>query len=110
MVRSNEKGFKSFEVAYGGLDNPSGHPVGYAHLVELGDGHSKPKPYLLPAVKRVLPPYQRKLRQAAINSWERNIRAAGFGGGWKKYGKFGAIKWISNNDVGRAGSPSTKTL
>lgn len=96
-----QKKLKSYEVAFGGAVNPSGVPIGYAHLVELGTTTTKPKPYLLPAVKRGVKPYKRELRASIIRSWEINVRKAGFGGQWKQYGSRGAIKFIADHDTGR---------
>jgi len=96
--------FHSYEVAYGGSDNPSGVPIGYAHIVELGDPKrgQRPKPYLLPAVKKAVPPYKKQLRASIIRSWEKNVRAHGISGEWKIYGPHSSIKFIRSMDKGRA--------
>lgn len=89
-------GLKSYEVAFGGADNPSGVPIGYAQQVEIGNTSTgqRPKPYLLPAVKRAVPPYKAELRASIIRSWEKNVRGAGVTGSWKVYGAKGAMKFI----------------
>lgn len=95
-----QKKLKSYEVAFGGMDNPSGVPIDYARPVEVGTSHTKPKPYLLPAVKRAVPPYKRQLRASIIRSWEKNVRRGGYSGEWKIYGSRGAIKFITSSDTG----------
>jgi hypothetical protein len=85
-------------VAFGGLDNPSGVPIGYAQQVEIGNTSTgqRPKPYLLPAVKRAVPPYKADLRASIIRSWEKNIKGAGISGTWKTFGTKGAVKFIQD--------------
>lgn len=97
------KGFQSYEVAFGGAVNPSGVPVGHALKVEIGDVATgqRPKPYLLPAVKKAVPSYKRELRASMIRSWEKNVRAAGYSGAWKTYGSRGAVKFIASKDTGK---------
>lgn len=95
------KGFQSYEVAFGGANNPSGVPIDYALKVEIGSLTQAPKPYLLPAVKKGVPAYKRELRASIIRSWEKNVRAAGYSGAWKTYGSRGAIKFITSKDTGK---------